>query len=364
MLQRILAKIDDLCSIHRLIKVIAILVVLFLLIQTQSYWGSWVMVLRSILQPFLIGFVIAYVMHPFIMFLQRKGMPKNLAIILLWICLIIALIALIIILLPILYDKINEFMASMIDGVYWISKQIKTLGQFESFSLIDSITNNIISMLKKYDDWVPQIVSTLPDIMSVTIDVITNILFSIIIAIYMLFDFDRIRSTIKRVFKIFIPQCDPYLHEMDDNVTVYLKSLIIIMAIKFLEYSLFYFMIGHPDWVIIGILTSLGAIIPYLGGTLANSIGIITALTLAPSKIFALIVGILILSNVDAYIISPLVHEKRSALGPLVTLFAVFAGGVLLGPIGIMMSVPIAIIVKTIASIYQEHTKTNADQST
>lgn len=361
MLKRFLSKMDAKVSKNMLLKVIGVLLILFLLLKTEAYWGNWISIVQAILQPFVIGFVIAYVMHPFVKFLERKGVPKNFSIIVMWITLIVCLVTLIIILMPILYEKINEFMSNMIDGVVWISNQIKHIGEFEDFSLIDSITNNIIMMLKKYDDWIPQIVSTLPNIMSIVLDSVTNILFSIIIAIYMLFDFDRIRHNVKKGILIFAPKGDRYIREMDENVSVYMKSLIIIMLIKFIEYSAFYFLIGHPDWVIIGILTSLGAVIPYLGGTIANSIGIITALTLSPGRIIALLVGILILSNVDAYVISPLVHEKRSALGPLVTLFAVFAGGVLMGPIGIMISVPVTIIIKTFISIKYESLKEKTD---
>lgn len=358
MLKRFLKKLDELCSVNTLLKVIGVLLILFLLLKTQDYWGNWISLLRSIIQPFLIGFIIAYVMHPFVRFLQRKGVPKNLAIILLWLLLIIGIIVLLVMLMPLLYDKLNEFMTSMIDGVFWISKKIKDIGNFENFSLIDSITNNIVGLLKKYDDWIPQIVSTLPNIMSILLDTLTNVLFSVIIAIYMLFDFERIRHNVKKFLMMIIPSSGRYLHNMDDNVTVYLKSMIIVMLIKLVEYCAFYFLIGHPDWLIIGILTSLGAIIPYLGGTIANSIGIITGLTMGPSRIFALLAGILVLSNVDAYVISPLVHEKRSALGPLVTLFAVFAGGVIMGPVGIMMSVPVAIIVKTYITMKKEDEST------
>lgn len=70
----------------------------------------------------------------------------------------------------------------------------------------------------------------------------------------------------------------------------------------------------------------------------------------------ALIIGIMILSNVDAYVISPLVHEKRSAMGPLITLFAVFAGGVIMGAVGIMVSVPAAIAIKTAIEVYEQKT--------
>ena len=355
MLKRFLKKIDQRFSIYTLCKVICVLLILFLLIKTQVVWGSWYRMLRSILQPFIIGFVLAYVMHPLVEFLEKKGIPKNFSIIAIWVCVLVFLIVMLVMLMPVLYDKINEFMTSMIDGVVWISNKIKTLGNMKDFSLVNSITNNIVNILQSYDDWVPQLVSSLPGLMNTVLNVVTNVLFSIIIAIYMLFDFERIKRGLRKFVHLFFKNSDIYLHEIDQNVTVYLKSLIILMLIKFIEYSAFYFMIGHQDWLIIGLLTSFGVIIPYLGGTIANSIGIITALTL-PSNIVALIIGIMILSNVDAYVISPLVHEKRSAMGPLITLFAVFAGGVIMGAVGIMVSVPAAIAIKTAIEVYEQKT--------
>lgn len=361
MFKRLLKKIDERCSMYMLMKIIAVLLILYLMMSTQSVWGSWVSILQSILQPFIIGFVLAYVMHPFVQFLEQKGIPKNFSIIALWVCIIVFLVVLLVMLMPILYDKVNEFMTSMIDGVVWISNKIKVIGKIKDFSLVNSMTDNIIKLLQSYDDWMPGLVSSLPGLMNTLLNIVTNILFSIIIAIYMLFDFDRIKRGIRKCFRIFFKESDHYLHEIDDNVTVYLKSMIILMLIKFIEYCAFYFLVGHPDWLIIGFLTSLGVIVPYLGGTLANGIGIITALTMPSANIVALIIGIMILSNVDAYVISPLVHEKRSALGPLVTLFAVFTGGVLAGAIGIMASVPAAITIKTIMEVYRKQNGWNEE---
>ncbi|MEF2781587.1 AI-2E family transporter [Erysipelotrichaceae bacterium HCN-30851] len=354
MIKQILKKIDQKFSIQMLTKIICVLLILFLLIHTESVWGSWASMAQSIFQPFLIGFVLAYIMHPLVEFLEKKGIPKNFSILAIWVCVLVVMIAILVLVMPMLYEKLNEFMVSMIDGVVWISNKIKTLGNMNDFSLVNSITNNIVALLESYDDWFPQIVSSLPGLMNSVIGVVTNALFSVIIAIYMLFDFERIKQGIRKICQLFFNDCEPYLSEIDQNVSVYIRSMIIIMLIKFVEYSTFYFMIGHPDWLIIGLLTSILSIIPYIGGAIANSIGIITALTLPPSNIIALIMGILILSNVDAYVISPLVHEKRSSVGPLITLLAVFAGGVIMGPIGIMASMPVAIAWKTALDVYEK----------
>ena len=74
------------------------------------------------------------------------------------------------------------------------------------------------------------------------------------------------------------------------------------------EYCAFYYCVGHHDWLIIGIISALGAVIPYIGGTVANAIGILTGLTLPSSNLEALIIGIIVLSNVDNYVTVSYTH--------------------------------------------------------
>lgn len=354
MLRKILSIIDEQFSIDRIVKIIGFLIILWLLMATNEIWGGWFSMALTILQPFIMGFAIAYVMNPLVVFMENKGLHKNITIILIWVLIIAGIGALLFLLMPTLYEKINEFLSSLIDGVQWISSKIKIMANLKDFSLVNSLTDNIINLIEKYDDWMPGLVSTLPTFMSTLMNIITNILFTIIIAIYMLFDFNRIKRGIKRFVYFFHPRCDVYLHEIDQNVTVYLKSMLLLIFIRLIEYCAFYYLVGHNDWMIIGIISAILAIIPYIGGTLANAIGILTGLMLDPIRLTILIVGILILSNVDNYVISPIVHEKRSSLGPLITIFAVFAGGVIYNVVGIMISIPVVIAIKTMIEIYRE----------
>ena len=357
MFQRFLKRIDQKFSIQLLGKIVAVLLILYLLKATDAVWGNWLSALRSILQPFVFGFLLAFIIHPLIVWLQEKGISKNVSIIAFWILVIVLFVLLCLVLMPLLYEKVSGFIGNLINGVEWISQKIIEFGEFENFSLVDSVTQTITEYLATYDKWLPSIMSSLPGFMNTFLNVITNTLFTIIITIYMLFDFHHIKQNIRKFCSMFYHKADMYLEKIDEDVSVYVRSLLILMVIKFVEYSLFYYLIGHEDWIIIGFLTSLGLLVPYLGGTIANGIGILTALTLSPIRIFLLIAGICVLSNVDAYVISPLIHEKRSSLGPLITLLAVFAGGVLYGAIGIMFSVPVAIALKTICEVYEKDPK-------
>lgn len=360
MLKEILNKLEAKLSLKIMMKIICVLLILFLLIQTESAWGNWLYLLRIILRPFLYGFMVAYIMNPVIEFLKRKGINKNLGILLLWVILIVLAVLISVMIMPVLYEKINEFVVSLIGGVQWISDKIKTIGKLEDFSLINSLTNSIIDVLKSYDDWMPALVSNVPYWMNIILDYVTNFLFTVIIAIYIQYDFDNVKKHIKELCGHIFAKSNYYLHEIDENVTVYLKSMVLLICIRFIEYCTFYYCVGHPDWLIVGLLSSIGTIIPYIGGTIANVIGLFTGLTLPMPNLISMAVGILILSNVDNYVISPIIHKKRSSIGPLVSMFAVFAGGVLLGFIGVVLSMPVVIAIKTCMQLYNQE-KTNSD---
>lgn len=354
MLKAFFKYLDERFHMEALKKIIAILVIILLLMLTNNVWGEWLRTGFAIIQPFFIGFCLAYILHPLVISLEKKKIPKHFAILLIWILIIAAIILLGGQLFPILYDKISSFITSLVNGVQWISDMLAESDAFKDITVVDTILSNITKELQSLDKWLPTVVNTLPTFMGTFLNILTNTLFSIIIAIYMLFDFTKIKKGITKFTQLFFEKSPKYLTQVDQDVSVYLRSLLILMVIKLVEYSLFYFLIGHKDWLIIGILSSIGLWIPYLGGTIANTFGILTALTLSPIRIVVLIIGILVLSNVDAYIISPFVHEKRSSLGPLVTLLAVFAGGVLYGGIGIMASVPIAIAIRSIKYVFSQ----------
>lgn len=86
----------------------------------------------------------------------------------------------------------------------------------------------------------------------------------------------------------------------------YVKSLGLFMFIQFIEYSLLFLIIGHPYWLVLGILIGIFTVLPYIGGLLSNLIAITSAfmiskelfyLTLFVSFSFLLLMNILFLQK-------------------------------------------------------------------
>ena len=340
-------------KLESLAKIIGILIIIYLFSLTNSTFRSIFDVVIKILKPFILGFVIAYICEPLIEFFEAKKVKRSFVVLMIWIILIVILIAFFLVLIPMLYDKVSQLINSLIFSVEYISSQIIKIADYDDFSLVHTITNTITNFLQTYESWLPKVVGNIPTWMSVMLSFITDSIFTVIIAIYFQLDFKRIKTLIKKIAIQMYADSEDYLREIDIDLQVYIKSVVIMVVIRFAIYSLFYFALGHSDWLIIGFITSIACIIPYIGGTLANILGIITALTLSPFKIMMLVIGLIILSNVDGYIISPIVHQKRSALGPLMSLLVIFAGGILFHMIGIMVALPCVIAIRSCFEVYE-----------
>ena len=145
-----------------------------------------------------------------------------------------------------------------------------------------------------------------------------------------------------------------YVRHIDKEVSKYFVGLGKFIIIQFIEYTVIFFLIGHPYYLLLGVLCSVTTIIPYFGGIIANIIAVITAFFVSkPLFILTLIVA-LICPNIDGYIISPKIYGKSNNVPPLLTIFSVFAGGILYGMCGIIIALPLTIILLATYHFYEE----------
>ena len=173
-------------------------------------------------------------------------------------------------------------------------------------------------------------------------------------AIYLLVDMNKIRHTvrnfiIKRSTKLF-----NYLKILDSEMFKYLGGLLKIIFITLFEYSISYLVIGHPNALLLGFLASIAVLVPYFGGMFVNLIAAVTAFVISPALFIRTIICFVILSWIDGYVINPLVYGKTNRIHPLIVIVSVFAGGILFGVVGIVLSLPLAIIIVSTISYFKD----------
>lgn len=96
-----------------------------------------------------------------------------------------------------------------------------------------------------------------------------------------------------------------------------------------------------PYGSLIGVLTAVCAVIPYVGAFLSGAVSVVLALLVSPASAVECLIVYLVVQFIENQLIYPRVVGGSVGLPPLYTLIAAIIGGKLLGIIGIIFFIPL-----------------------
>jgi predicted PurR-regulated permease PerM len=166
-----------------------------------------------------------------------------------------------------------------------------------------------------------------------------------VFAFYILVDWD---SIVARLHALVPPRhrerTADLAREIDGVVSIWIRGQLMVMAILAALYATAFKLIGLHLGITVGILVGLLTVIPFLGTVVGAGLALLMLLLdwQGPSQLAAVGVSFLVLHLVEAAVLTPRLVGKRVGLGEVGALFAVLAGGQLLGFTGVLLAVPIA----------------------
>ena len=323
---------------YNLVNTSLLILIIYLMYQTKDFWFGIFDLFWKITMPFFIAFALAYAVYPLVKKLIDKSVPKSVAIFLVVFIISAITIFIVSLITPLLIDQTINLFNGIVSFLKEISLEYNI--NFKDVQNTLSISfNNIIEKLGTY------ISNGAISVISISVDYMSKLFIIFTSFVYFLIDMDRIRKIIKNYLKNKSNKLYNYVSLLDDEMIKYLSGFIKIVLISFAEYSLVYTLIGHPDGMLLGSLAALGNIIPYFGGIITNIIAAITAFVISPELFIKTCIVFVIFSGIDGNIINPIVYGKSNQIHPLAVIISVFAGGILFGTIGVIISLPMSIII-------------------
>lgn len=332
---------------YKYLNLLLILGVVYLLFLMKNLWLGAVYKIFGIILPFIIAFGISYVLYPFLKFLMDRKIPKIIAIFI-----IIATVLLIVGLttyyvVPLFFNQLVNLLTNL--GKF--STDIATKYGVDTKMINDTINQYSAKIIRAIGEVLSS--GSIFGILSKSVDYLSKFIIIFIVSVYFLADMPNIRRKLKNYLFKTSKKKYHLISNIDKEITSYLKGLGIFMVIQFFEYTFLFLIIGHPNFLLLGVLACITTVIPYFGGIITNVIALLIASVISPKLFVLTLVITFVFPNVDGYIISPKIYGKTNQLPPLLTIFAVFAGGALLGFIGIVIAVPLTIIILSIIRSYK-----------
>lgn len=321
----------------KLINFVLIVLAVYLIYQTRDFWFGTISLLFNILLPFFIAFVIAYAFYPIVKKLTDRNIPKGFAMFLV----VGSAIGIVVLIFALITPTIMSQLTSLFNGIISFLRELSSDYNIDFKDVQNTLSIGFNNALEKIGTYIS---NGAISFIGVSIDYISKIFIILASFIYFLADMNKIREFIKEYLMRRSKKMYNYVALIDDEMRKYIVGFMKIVVISFFEYTIVYTLIGHPNALMLGTLAAIGNLIPYFGGIFTNIVAAITAFVISPALFIKTCIVFLVFSAVDGYIINPFVYGNSNQVHPLVVIISVFAGGALLGVLGIVISLPVAII--------------------
>jgi len=300
--------------------------------------------LKDVLFILLFAIIIASAISPFANWLDSKGFPRLLGVLLLFLSILGLMILFFSLIIPYISEEISQLTVALPQIVINISSSLEK-AQSVSPKFLDFIseTQNALEGLSSYFQQAAQsivgmVVSIFGGIMS--------FIAIIIISFYL--------SVTKKGIENFLGSVVPEKYEdyvvglwkrSEIKVGQWLQGQLLLALIVGLIVYVGLSLMGIKFALVLGILAMLLEVVPMIGPVLAAIPAVFFAFLQAPTLGLWVILFYIIVQQLENHILVPLVFGKTIGLNPIVVIIALLVGSQLAGILGAILAVPVATII-------------------
>ncbi len=332
-------------------------VLLFVLLTHFADIRAGVSTFFGYFMPVIWGCAIAYLINPLANFYNRtifRGIAGErirniISNTLAFITVLMFLIFVMVLLIPQLISSIMMFVNN-------IDKYIVSLEHFLDYIGLSSESLGLQHWIESPDALLHKlsayIRTNMDDILATSADAgikIIQLLISILLSIYLLFNKNMLKSGLRRFLKAALDESRyettrTFLLRCNSILNRYIVFNILDALLVGVINATFMFIMGFPYAGLISVVVGVTNLVPTFGPFVGGAIGAFILLLIKPWYAAAFMLFTLVLQLIDGYIIKPKLFGESLGVPALWILVGIVVGGKMFGIIGILLSIPIVAI--------------------
>jgi predicted PurR-regulated permease PerM len=306
---------------------------------------AFLYLVRNVLVILFFAIIIASAVTPFANWLEQKRIPRLLGVLLLYLTFFGLIVFFLSLIVPVISSELSQLTQALpefisnISGALEKAQQTTTTRYFDFFSEIQNLLDSFSQFLQVSSG----------SALNLIINVFGGLLsfFAIIVISFYL-------SVMKQGVAGFIRSVLPTKYEdyiiglwkrAEHKVGRWLQGQLLLALsvglIVFVGLSL----LKIKYALLLGIVAMILEIVPIVGPVISAIPGVVLAFAQSPMLGIWVIVFYVAVQQIESHILTPLVLGKTLGLNPVTVIIALLVGGTLGGIIGILLSVPVAVIV-------------------
>ncbi len=317
--------------------------------------------MRSVLLPFIVGFILAYLLLPIIRWVEKRLLkpnekPKIKQLKRITIILIIYLLSLIIIGLVIFYiitiaskamgNLLQNAPQTIPDGLAAITHWLKSLKILSN----PTIQQNIDVYITKAGAALPNVLNnfltTSVKIVQSSTSMILGFIIMPIFVFFLLKDWDSLRDKFYAGLPQWVRTHTKNLFSILQIAVIhYIRgSLILALVIAVLTYV--FLAILRIDFALpLAVFAGITEMVPLIGPWLGGGLAVIVTLATAPGKAIWVIIGYLVIQQIENQLIGPKIRGSQMEIHPAFLIILTVLGSYFAGILGLIIVLPLAMAV-------------------
>jgi predicted PurR-regulated permease PerM len=324
--------------------------VLTLVVGILALW-----VLREILLPFVASMALAYLLDPLANRLERLGVNRLVASLVIIGTFVLVFVALILIFVPLLVGQIGAFIEKLPGYV----QRLQALAMDPNREWLRKIVGDGVAdaqvgdLVKQGAGWITTFLKSLWSGGQALISIFSLVVVTPVVAFYLLYDWDRMVGTVDGWIPLHHRDTVHTLaREMDDAIAGFVRGQTAVCLILGSFYAVALTVTGLNFGLLIGLVSGVITFVPYVG----SMTGLVVATGVAVAQFWPeytpilSVLGIFFVGQfLEGYVLSPKLVGESIGLHPVWLMFALFAFGYLFGFVGLLIAVPLAAVMGVLA---------------
>jgi putative heme transporter len=320
----------------RLATSIALRVSIVVLLVGLAAW--WIYLVREVIVLGLLALVIAAAIHAPVAALQRRGVPRIGAVLIVYLALIAVVAVLLAVIVPPLLAEARAFGTNLPGLLGELSNGFNALLAQFGVSTGGSVVDLLLGQLGSLGN----VLATIP---GVVVGFLAALLLITFLSALMILERDRARHWVMRfVAHENRPLLDDLLHKAGARLGAYVRGQLLIMLVTGFGSWLGLTLIGVPFALPLGVFAFLTEAIPIAGPVIAGVVMIAVAFIESPAQAAATLVLVVIIQQAESLVLVPVIQGRLISISPVVALLAVLAGSAVAGIPGAILAIPLVAI--------------------
>ncbi len=313
----------------------------------------------AVISPLFIGIVIAWILDPLVTWLQKNGLKRGVATVIVFLAFLSVITLFLVLMIPALAEQVNEFISFAPNILEYLKNtgenifsKLSNIYDYDFSTIKLQVYNAISNMLSSITVDLP---NTLINFASSFVSGGLNILFGFFVAFYMLFDFNNVRKHLlsllpKKIHADAITLTD----SLNKTLKSYVNGTLLIMLILFVFQSIALGIAGLSSPMLFGLFCAITNVIPYVGPYIGGIPAVVVGFTISPITGIGCLIAVVVAQLLESYFLNPIVMSKTMKLHPVTIMIGLLLFGHFFGILGMILATPIISCLKVIFNFFNE----------